>query len=82
MNLTGEQLEKNRKDALIGFATAEIVSYIMEDGGLDEAAALDRFYSSTLSEKLEDYDTWYYKESPAYLYEIFKAENPLSRRCG
>jgi hypothetical protein len=28
-------------------------------------------------EKLEDFDTWYYKESPAYLYEIYKSEVSL-----
>jgi hypothetical protein len=74
MSLTEEEIAHNRKDALVGFATAEIISYIMEDEQLDERQAFERFYSSRLSGKLEDFDTWYYKESPAYLYEIYKSE--------
>jgi hypothetical protein len=74
MSLTEEQIVHNRKDALVGFVTAEIISHIMEDEQLDEAQAFRRFYSSRLSDKMEDFNTWYYKESPAYLYEIYKSE--------
>jgi hypothetical protein len=74
MGLTEDQLAQNRRDALVGFATAELISYIMEDEEVDEQEAFSRFYSTTLSGKLEDFDTWYYKESSAYLYEIYKSE--------
>ncbi|MDR1014688.1 MAG: hypothetical protein LBL86_06890 [Coriobacteriales bacterium] len=73
-SLTEAQVAINRKDALVGFATAEIVSYIMEDEGLDVEEAFARFYQTKLSTKLEDYDTGYYLESSAYLYEIYQEE--------
>jgi hypothetical protein len=80
MSLTEEQITHNRKDALVGFATAEIISYIMEDEQLDETQAFARFYASRLSKKLEDFETWYYKESPAYLYEVYKSEVDVSHQ--
>jgi len=74
MSLAEEQIAQNRKDALVGFATAEIVSYIMDDELINLEEAFVRFYQTELSVKLEDYDTGYYLESPAYLYEIYKEE--------
>ena len=53
---------------------AYIVSYIAEDRKITTEQALQVFFSSELSKKIEDIETGYYLESPSYVYEIFKQE--------
>ncbi len=62
----------------IGFLTElniqDVVSYIAEDRGIEYDEAIDRFYRSATFSKLTDAETGLYRESAAYLYELYKAE--------
>jgi len=68
MNKTKEQ------EFLIQNVIAEVASYIAEDRNITAEQALNIFFSSELSKKIEDVETGYYWESPSYIYEIFKKE--------
>ena len=68
MNKTKEQ------EFLIQNVIAEVASYIAEDWNVTAAQALNIFFSSELSRKIEDVETGYYWESPGYVYEILKKE--------
>lgn len=68
MNKTKEQ------EFLIQNLISYIVSYIAEDRKITIEQAMEVFFSSQLSEKVEDVATGYYWESPSYVYEIFKKE--------
>ena len=62
----------------IGFLTElniqDVVAYIAEDGKIEYDEAIDRFYRSAIFSKLMDRETGLYRESAAYLYELYKAE--------
>ena len=63
----------------IGFLTElniqDVVAYIAEDEKIEYDEAIDRFYRSAVFSKLTDKETGLYRESPAYLYELYKAEH-------
>ena len=52
----------------------DIVAFIVEDEGIDYDIAIDKFYSSETFEKLNDSETGLYRESAAYVYELYKNE--------
>ncbi len=52
----------------------EIIMYIVEDEDIEYDAALDEFYNSVTFSKLSDKETGLYRESSAYVYELYKAE--------
>ena len=62
----------------IGFLTElniqDIIAYIAEDFGLEYDEAIDRFYRSETFSKLTDKESGLYRESAAYIYELYKAE--------
>ncbi len=66
--------EENTFDFLVEYITAKIVEWIVreENTGLEQALVL--FHNSETFEKLCDRKTDMYIESPAYIYEIYKAE--------
>lgn len=66
--------ETKEQNFLVRNAIAKVVSFIAEDRGITVEQAMVLFFSSELSEKIEDIETGYYLESPAYIYEIFKEE--------
>ena len=62
----------------IGFLTElniqDIIAYIAEDTKVEYDEAIDLFYRSETFSKLTDKETGLYRESAAYIYELFKAE--------
>ena len=62
----------------IGFLTElniqDIIAYIAEDTKVEYDEAIDRFYRSETFSKLTDKETGLYRESAAYIYELYKAE--------
>lgn len=62
----------------VGFLTElniqDIVAYIVEDMAIEYDEAIDAFYRSATFGKLSDKGTGLYRESAAYVYELFKAE--------
>lgn len=52
----------------------EIIAFLVEDRNIEYDEALDIFYKSTTFEKLADKQTGLYRESAAYVYELFKSE--------
>lgn len=52
----------------------EIVGYIVVDKKIEYDEAIDEFYNSTTFEKLSDETTGLYRESSAYVYELYKRE--------
>ena len=66
--------KSKEQDFLIQNVISQVVSYIAEDEKITVEQALRIFFSSELSKKIEDIETGYYSESPAYVYEILKKE--------
>ncbi len=62
----------------IGFLTElaiqDTIAYIAEDERVEYDEAIDRFYRSETFLKLMDRETGLYRESAAYLHELYKAE--------
>ena len=52
----------------------DIIAFIVEDEKIDYDKAIDKFYSSETFEKLSDSSTGLYRESAAYVYELYKNE--------
>ncbi len=59
--------------------TQEVVGYIVADEGIEYDEAIDRFYTSSTFQKLSDADTGLYRESSAYLYELYKTERTTGK---
>ncbi|MDR1931649.1 MAG: ribonucleotide-diphosphate reductase subunit beta [Spirochaetales bacterium] len=62
------------KQHLIGFVTADIVSFIMRDEAIGVEEAMSKFYESEVFTKLDDVETGLYRESSAYVYDLYKIE--------
>jgi hypothetical protein len=76
--------ESNRKRSLLreqltGMVTAEIIWYITQDSLADEVEAMKQFYGSEVFGKLMDFETGLYRESPAYVYDLYKIEKEHGR---
>ena len=52
----------------------DIISFIVEDEKIEYDKAIDNFYSSKTFKKLSDPATGLYRESAAYVYELYKSE--------
>jgi hypothetical protein len=61
------------------FLIADIIAYIVEDTGVSADNAMKRFYNSQVFERLEDTGTGLYRESSAYVYELYKDECKYGR---
>lgn len=59
---------------LIEGISKDIVTYLMQDHGIDMSTAINLFHNSLTFEKLSDESTGLYIESSAYVYEILKTE--------
>lgn len=57
----------------------EIIAFIVEDNKIEYDEALDIFYKSQTFEKLHDSETGLYRESAAYIYELFKTEQKTGK---
>jgi hypothetical protein len=64
----------DKREILAGMVTADIVWYITEDFGTAESEAMKQFYRSCVFEKLMDFETGLYRESSAYVYDLYKIE--------
>lgn len=64
----------DRVKFLIDQNVQEIIAFIVEDNKIEYDEALDLFYKSQTFEKLHDGNTGLYRESAAYIYELFKTE--------
>jgi hypothetical protein len=54
--------------------TADIVFYITKDMVLSPEDAMRQFYNSEVFEKLQDPETGLYRESSAYVYDLYQIE--------
>jgi predicted transcriptional regulator len=61
------------------FLIADVVTFIMEDTRVSADEAMARFYNSQVFERLEDAGTGLYRESSAYVYELYKDECKYGR---
>lgn len=63
-----------QQDFLIENIISENLIYLIEDNNISMDKAMDIFYSTEISAKLEDIETGYYLEGSAYIYELVKRE--------
>jgi hypothetical protein len=61
------------------FLAADLIASIMEDTGMSTGEAMNQFYNSQVFERLEDTGTGLYRESSAYVYELYKDERKYGR---
>ena len=66
--------KSKEQDFLIQSIISQVVSYIVEDRKVTTENALQIFFSSELSKKIEDIETGYYLEGSSYIYEVLKKE--------
>ena len=59
---------------LTDYALSELVRYVIEDTGCGIEQAMEKVYSSSLMELLQDEEGELYVQSPAYLYEQMKKQ--------
>jgi hypothetical protein len=61
------------------FLIADLITFIMEDTNTSAGDAMDQFYNSQVFERLDDTGTGLYRESSAYVYELYKDECKYGR---
>ncbi len=66
------KLTKNQINFIINSDVETIVSYIIEDEGLNIIEAFDKVYNSPIYPKLSDTKTGLYIQSPAYIYSLMR----------
>ncbi|MDR0550841.1 MAG: hypothetical protein LBG72_02350 [Spirochaetaceae bacterium] len=68
-------MDSNTIDLLKEFLVTDIISFIMEDDGIPPVEAMNQFYNSEVFGKIEDTKTGLYRESSAYVYDLYKNES-------
>lgn len=61
----------NVKKQLIEYAIQDIVEMIAKDQHVELEDAMDYFYESEVFDKLQDVRTGLYRESSAYIYDLY-----------
>ncbi|MBP3261024.1 hypothetical protein [Pseudobutyrivibrio sp.] len=64
----------NEKKQLIEFVVQDVVEMISKDMQIDYEDAMNYFYESQIFDKLQDVNTGLYRESSAYVYDLYKDE--------
>ena len=64
----------NEKKQLIEFVVQDVVEMISKDMHIDYEDAMNYFYESQIFDKLQDVNTGLYRESSAYVYDLYKDE--------
>ena len=64
----------NKIRFMIDFVTSDVILAIIEDKGLSVEEAMKNFYNSEVFDRLCDIETGLYRESGAYVYELYKVE--------
>ena len=61
----------NEKKQLIEYAIQDIVEMIAKDQHIEFEDAMDYFYESEVFDKLQDVRSGLYRESSAYIYDLY-----------
>lgn len=69
----------NDKKLLLELSVQDIIKYIVEETEITIKEAMVSFYQSEIFEKLQAYETGLYRESPAYVYELYKDEKKFGK---
>ena len=64
----------DKKELLIEYIIQDIIDMLSSDQGIEYDEAMNKFYNSEVFEKLQDKKTGLYRESSAYVYDLFKDE--------
>ena len=64
----------SKQDLLIEFVIQDVVEMITNDQGIEYDEAMNKFYASEVFEKLQNHETGLYRESSAYVYDLFRDE--------
>lgn len=67
-------MNENTARYLFEGISADVVRYLVERDGMNLKDAISTFHNSETFARLEDFDTGLYIESPAYVYEMLRAE--------
>ena len=62
------------REFLVEANTQDVLKFMIEDMQLSIIDAMRQFYASEVFDKLQNFETGLYLESPAYIYEMYKNE--------
>ena len=69
----------NEKKQLIEYVIQDIVEMLSNDQHIEYDDAMNLFYESEVFDKLQDVETGLYRESSAYIYDLYKDELNFGR---
>jgi hypothetical protein len=69
----------DKREQLAKMVTADIIWYLTQDSGATEIEGMKQFYGSEVFGRLMDFETGLYRESPAYVYDLYKIEKEHGR---
>ena len=64
---------------MMNFVTSNVISIIVEEKNYSVQKAMKIFYNSVVFNRLCNPETGLYRESPGYVYELFKTELEYGR---
>ena len=62
------------REFLVEANTQDVLKFMIEEMQLSITDAMRQFYASEVFDKLQNFETGLYLESPAYIYEMYKNE--------
>ena len=63
-----------KEEQMMEYTVQDLVEIITSEQGVEYDDAMSALYSSQIYDKIMDVETGLYRESPAYVYELFKDE--------
>ena len=64
----------DKQEMLIEYICQDVISFIMEDTGVEMERAMDAFYRSKTFAHLQNTENELYLESAAYIYDMYREE--------
>ena len=68
------EIKEKKIKFMIDFVTSEVICCITQDKNQCAQEAMKAFYNSQVFNRLCDVETGLYRESPGYVYELYKDE--------
>lgn len=62
------------REFLVEANIQDVLKFMIEEMDLSISDAMRQFYASEVFDKLQNFETGLYLESPAYIYEMYKNE--------
>ncbi|MDR0909282.1 MAG: hypothetical protein LBM77_05890 [Spirochaetaceae bacterium] len=69
----------DKREQLVDMVSSGVIDIMIEETHISIQETMQKFYNSECFKKLEDLETGLYRESPAYVYDLYQIEQKYGK---